>query len=427
MGARPESGARGRRSFMNRRLRNLAEEQISRGADPPVQRVEVEDVAHELHVHQVELEIQNEELRDSQEQLRQSRDEYRQLYEGAPVGYITLGREGQILRYNQTFLRVVGVDVPARSQVFLTDFLDPAGRQVFNSRFRSFFRSATPPAMDLELADHRYIQLHGVSTGDPAMKDSSLLAAVVDITVQRQAEQRVHRLLEEKDLLLRELHHRIKNSLGLVAAELSIQVDHHAVETPAAAAALDDARERVLAMQSVYQVLEGNHRYPTMAISPYLGQLLEEVRRTLPRGWQLTFHHQEVTAELSVQRAVILGLVVHELVINAVKHGFVASPQVDPPQIVVELRHRSDQRLELTVKDNGVGITADAGDCDNSPRSAGISMAKMLARNLEGTITWCTADPRSPGGKPHHQEDGSCACGTCIQLIFPAGGHGAPG
>jgi len=93
-------------------LRERAEELLrAKPADTPTMPTEnVQALVHELNVHQMELEIQNENLRDAQVELAHARDSYADLYEFAPVGYITLDRDGRILKANLTAATMLGVD-----------------------------------------------------------------------------------------------------------------------------------------------------------------------------------------------------------------------------------------------------------------------------------------------------------------------------
>lgn len=193
----------GRDHYVSRRLRNLAEEHIARGEITPPPTDDPRDrVVQELQIHQVELEIQNEELRSTQVEMQRIRDEYARLYEYAPVGLIILSREGQVIRYNKMALHLLSQDYLAGEQVFFTRFLSEAGRQVFNSRFRSFFERPQERPMDVITADQRYLRLAGAPGVEHAV--ASILVAVTDVTEERH----LHRKLKEAEAELRDLREK---------------------------------------------------------------------------------------------------------------------------------------------------------------------------------------------------------------------------
>ena len=95
------------------RLRRLAEERSSESGAEDIQRMagkDAQQLIHELQVHQIELEMQNEELRNAQQQLNESLAKYSDLYDFAPVGYVTADREGLILEANLTFAGQLGIE-----------------------------------------------------------------------------------------------------------------------------------------------------------------------------------------------------------------------------------------------------------------------------------------------------------------------------
>ncbi len=373
---------------MDRKLRKLAEQRIA--VTPPHPPAQPDDVIHELQVHQVELEIQNEELRRSQGELQRIRDEYAALYDDAPVGYITLGAEGQILRYNRTFLRLLGRDSLPGSPPFLVNFLGNDGKKTFNSRFRRFYEDSTGQSMEVDLPDGRIIKLQGAPGG---------LLALVDVTSERRAEQRVRVLLEEKELLLREVHHRVKNNLSTVASQLSLQASRLTEEHPVAADAVRRAQERVLAMQSVYEVLNQNEVYRTIDAARYLEDLLDRLQKTTPTSADIRFVRDIESVQLQTKTTVTLGLLVNELISNAWKHAFSQGP-VDPV-ITISLRRNPEGSLGLVVADNGAGPPSDGTPGSGS---LGLLMVHLLAEQLQGTISFgCTSE----SGR-----------GTCVRLTF---------
>ena len=153
---------------------------------------------HELHVHQIELEMQNEELRAIQDDLERTRGKYTDLFNNAPVGYLTLDRSGFIRECNQTFADRVGVESDRLVNRPFADTLTDSSRHIFLSQFKVFFNHPQNRRIDVALkkngVDGAHVSLHGgiektLGDGMPeASGHDRLRVVVIDITDQWVAE-----------------------------------------------------------------------------------------------------------------------------------------------------------------------------------------------------------------------------------------------
>ncbi len=135
-------------------LREKAEtllDRMDRNADP-LSKDEIRALIHELRVHQIELEIQNEELRLSETNLDTARDLYLNLFNHAPVGYLAVEETGMILKANQTFGDMIGVDSESLRYKPFVDCIYSEDREIFRSRFRAFFKHPDQKNMELRIS-----------------------------------------------------------------------------------------------------------------------------------------------------------------------------------------------------------------------------------------------------------------------------------
>ena len=155
---------------------------------------EVRALVHDLSVHQIELELQNEELLHAQQQIEKTRDELARLYHQAPIGYLTLNRNGIIERCNQTFATMVGKSTDALINKPLADLLDSPDREVFLGRFRSFYNQPQDKLIELYIRtkgtyDGFHARLTASRENRVAMQqpqnEEQLLVIVCDISEQR--------------------------------------------------------------------------------------------------------------------------------------------------------------------------------------------------------------------------------------------------
>jgi two-component sensor histidine kinase len=184
-------------------------------------------------------------------------------------------------------------------------------------------------------------------------------------------------LAAERELLLREVNHRVGNSLQIIASLLHLQASSAAQDD--VKAALTNAMGRVAAVAQVHRRLYTSHDLKSVVLNQYLESLLEDLRRSAEgnRMSRLTLRAEPI--EIDPDRAVAIGIIVNELVMNAVKYAY---PDCAGP-IHVELGAVGDN-VELSIADNGVGLRG-----RRDPRSTGMgqrivgAMASKLAASVE--------------------------------------------
>jgi PAS domain S-box-containing protein len=172
---------------------------------------------HELQVHQIELEMQNEELRRSQGELEAARARYFDLFDLAPVGYFTLSEQGLILEANLTAAGLLGVGRRDLVKKPFTRFILPEDQDIYYRHRKQLFETGTPQMYDLRVlradADPFWARLETTEAQD-ANGASVCRAVMSDITVRKQAEEKLAELDRRKDQFLAMLSHELRNPLA---------------------------------------------------------------------------------------------------------------------------------------------------------------------------------------------------------------------
>lgn len=200
---------------------------------------------------------------------------------------------------------------------------------------------------------------------------------------KEKAEAEVRAARDRAELLLREVNHRVANSLALVAALARMQTT--AVADPAAKAALEEMQVRISAIAGIHRRLYTSEDVEAVELDAYLGSLVEELQASMKAAGR--DHAIRLSAEpvrLATDKAVSIGVVVTELVTNAYKYAY---PPEEPGEIRVALR-RAEDRLELAVEDDGVGWTG-----EGRPRGTGLGsrIVKAMATNLRTALVYSPA------------------------------------
>ncbi len=183
-------------------------------------------------------------------------------------------------------------------------------------------------------------------------------------------------LAAEREVLLREVNHRVGNSLQIIASLLHLQANSSTQDD--VKAALTNAMGRVAAVAQVHRRLYTTHDLKSVSLNQYLDALLEDLRRSAEgnRMSQLTLNAGQI--EIDPDRAVGVGIIVNELVMNAVKYAY---PDGAGP-IHVDLNAQGDD-LVLSISDEGVGLNA-----KTDPRSTGMGqrIVSAMAAKLEASV-----------------------------------------
>jgi two-component sensor histidine kinase len=187
--------------------------------------------------------------------------------------------------------------------------------------------------------------------------------------------------VREKEVLLREVHHRVKNNLQLVSSLINLQLS--AVESDEARTALEECQGRIHAVAMVHEAIYSARDYAQVSISQYARGLASSVFHALaapPRGVSLEVDVGDF--QLAVDRAIPCGLILNELLTNALKHAYPNGGTGTVRLIVEEL---PDGKLSVVVSDDGVGLPPDF-DLEASS-SVGLQVVGALVEQLDGTFS----------------------------------------
>jgi two-component sensor histidine kinase len=200
-----------------------------------------------------------------------------------------------------------------------------------------------------------------------------------DISERRQAEAKIIRTLKDNEVLLREVHHRVKNNLQVICSMLRLQAGY--IQDEKLLHVLRESRERVYAMALLHDQLHRARDLSRVDLSEYIRNLASSLFCSYgvdSARIALRLDLQSIT--VSFDTAIPCGLIIHELVSNALRHAF---PDKVRGQVWLGL-HAKRGRVELTVSDDGVGFPAAGGGAH--VRSLGLRLVKLLAEQMEATV-----------------------------------------
>ncbi|TGE08379.1 tetratricopeptide repeat-containing sensor histidine kinase [Hymenobacter fodinae] len=204
-----------------------------------------------------------------------------------------------------------------------------------------------------------------------------LEAKQAEINQQNQA---LQLLLQEKEWMLREIHHRVKNNLEVINSLLETQADY--LRDPAVLAALREGQNRVHAMALIHQKLYQAHNLAVVDMRSYIHDITDHLLESFDCSEQVRVHLAVEAVELEVSQATPLGLILNEALTNAFKYAF---PGQRNGTVSVELAAVAPGRYQLRVEDDGVGFPPDFDPEDN--QTMGLTIMRGLSKQLHGHLS----------------------------------------
>lgn len=326
----------------------------------------------------------------------------RMLLDAAPEGILVIGTDGRIVEVNAALERMLGYSRLQLLGLPGEALIAPAHREaVLAWQARFLLAGGTSPALRTQ-HDLRALRSDGttfeaqVGLSPYHLGDQlRVIATVRDVTDQRAVERRMETSLREKEVLLREVHHRVKNNMAVMSSLFYLQ-SRHATD-PHTVRVFRDSESRVRSMAMVHEVLYRSADLSAVDFGRYLETLVDHLANVY-RGTVPTLRVQRdiLPIRLSIDQAVPCGLLVNEVLTNVLKHAFVDG---GPAELQVRAWSSIDE-VRIDVTDSGVGMPADVTPA--STQTLGVRLMQALIEQLDGTLV-------------HHRQ----ARGTRTAISFP--------
>ncbi len=196
------------------------------------------------------------------------------------------------------------------------------------------------------------------------------------------AEENLKRSLAEKDILLKEVHHRVKNNMQIISSILKMQ--ERQIDDPKLKMLLEESQNRIRTMALIHENLYRNENLANIMFSNYVKSLAGNLARTFSeQQGKVTFEYDIEDVYLPLDTGIPCGLIINELISNSFKYAFVGK---DKGKIMINLKRLDEQSFQLEVIDNGVGIPDDI-DFEKVD-SLGMKIVTKLVQQIEGNMNY---------------------------------------
>jgi PAS domain S-box-containing protein len=249
-------------------------------------------------------------------------------------------------------------------------------------RYRTVNQDNFSPVVEFRVKDKEG-QWRWVSNARTLVKDENgepeaIVGTVRDISDRKKQDQKLKKSLEEKEILLQEIHHRVKNNLAIISSLLELQKDGVPEEVEQM---LSSSQSRIKSIAKVHEKLYESTTLSNIPLSKYIEELSEEIQKAYTsKQKNISLEIDVIPLEVNINEAIPIGLILNELINNAFKHAF---KNLDSGIIRIMLTQQEDG-LELVVENNGNSIPKDFDPSKSD--SLGMTLVQVLMQRIDGTL-----------------------------------------
>jgi len=327
------------------------------------------------------------ELRQAKEALKESEARFRVSQEMSPDGFTILhplrNDSGEIIDFvwifeNSTIARINGTDPQeVIGKQLLHLFPNHRNTPVFEAYIHVANSGETQVIEEIPVGDILvkpiWLRLVIVSTGT----DITIFAQ--DITERKLAKEEINRQLSEKETLLKEVHHRIKNNMATIESLLSLQI--RSTENPDVKTALGEAKFRAQSIRVLYEKFLISKDYQDISVKKYTENLIDAIVAVFAMSDDVTIEKQITDFKLNTKKLIPLGFIINELFTNVFKYAF---KDRDKGKVSISIE-KNENTVTVIIQDNGIGI--DERILENKLPGFGLTIVKMLVEQLNGAYS----------------------------------------
>jgi len=326
------------------------------------------------------------ERKRAEEALHESELTFRKLFEDSADAILLIDKTGVFVECNQAALTLLK---RTREQFLHKPPVD------ISPKYQADGQSSEEKALKMieiayEKGLHRFDWICINSEGIEFIVEVSLMPIKIngelmlhatwrDITERKRAEEEIHKQLSEKEILQKEIHHRIKNTIASIESLLLLQAE--STDNAIVKTALQEAITRVQSSRVLYEKLLVEKELRNISIKSYIDGLIDSLIAVFPEAKNISIEKKITDFSISSNKAVSVGIIINELMTNIFKYAF---KEKDKGNVIIELI-KTENNGTLTITDNGIGI--DERSDKNKLPGFGLTLVKMLSEQLQGTYT----------------------------------------
>ena len=313
---------------------------------------------------------------------RMAEEKYGKLIEAARDVIFTISDTGRLLTLNKAFENITGHRRADWIGLEFSGLIHPEDLHIAVDRFRSAVSGQALESYEIRFSNNSGGYLYGEVLTTPLNNTDGtmeVLGIVRDVTERRKSEQMIRDSLKEKEILLKEIHHRVKNNLQIILSLINLQSSD--IKDPSIVSSLREIQNRVISMSLIHQSFYQSSNLTDVDFTAYIRKLVDNLFNIFGVSKErVSIKLSSPGYKLSIDMAIPLGLLVNEILSNSLKYAF---PEERKGSIHIELSEAKDN-YKLIIGDDGCGIPTDIHTETSS--SMGMTLIRMLCEQLDAVL-----------------------------------------
>ena len=321
--------------------------------------------------------------KNTEELLKNSEDRFRRLAENAQDMIYRMSLSSGEYEYVSSASHNIFGYSPQEfydSPLLIKNVIHPDWYRYFDEQWALLQAGDMPPFYEYQIIDKsenmKWLRQSNALVYDKDKNPIAIEGIISDITAQKNTMLKLKHQLLEKEIILKEVHHRIKNNISSIGSLLMLHMD--TIKNTEAANILKEAAGRVQSMQVLYEKLLISDDYQETSIKTYLDNLIFEILKIFPKNKKIMVTKNINDFQISANQLFLIGIIVNELLNNSIKYAFL---EKDSGNIFISMK-RENKKVELKIQDDGIGLAEDF-NLEKSDRF-GLRLVTMLCQQLNG-------------------------------------------
>jgi PAS domain S-box-containing protein len=323
------------------------------------------------------------ERRLAEEALRESETRYRMIGDLVPFGVWACDAQGNFSYLSASFLSLLGTTLEECRKNGWMHLLPREDVDRTIADWRQCIQTGSFWDYEYRIVDKNgrvFIVLsRGAPHTDSSGKITSWVGIHLDITERKRYEERLETSLREKEVIIKEVHHRVKNNMQVISGFLELQSNY--IDDPKAVEKLIECQRRVRTMALVHEKLYQSRTLGVINAAEYIKSLIADLMNSYAISTPVDVTADVDDVDINLDMAIPCGLIINELVTNSLKYAFAGRAG---GKISLVMHHQEDHTFSLTVQDDGVGLPPDYEA--RSAASLGTQLVNVLVRQLGGVM-----------------------------------------